>query len=158
MASATSTPAARGGRRGACSPSPGQPPRVQERGELRHLNDRLANYIQRVQELEQEKGAMLLRLQEQEEATARETRGVRRLYEEELADVRRALDELAAERARLQIEQGNQREDILKLQSRWARAREPRPPRGGLLRLIQSTEPKPSGNDGSPPPPTILKC
>uniref|UniRef100_A0A3P9HTP6 Lamin L3 n=1 Tax=Oryzias latipes TaxID=8090 RepID=A0A3P9HTP6_ORYLA len=118
MASATSTPAARGGRRGACSPSPGQPPRVQERGELRHLNDRLANYIQRVQELEQEKGAMLLRLQEQEEATARETRGVRRLYEEELADVRRALDELAAERARLQIEQGNQREDILKLQSR----------------------------------------
>uniref|UniRef100_A0A8C7Y3B9 Lamin L3 n=1 Tax=Oryzias sinensis TaxID=183150 RepID=A0A8C7Y3B9_9TELE len=118
LASATSTPAVRGGRRGACSPSPGQPPRVQERGELRHLNDRLANYIQRVQELEQEKGAMLLRLQEQEEATARETRGVRRLYEEELADVRRALDELAAERARLQIEQGNQREDILKNQKK----------------------------------------
>ncbi|XP_024151165.1 lamin L3 [Oryzias melastigma] len=116
MASATSTPAARSssrGRRSARSPA-----RMQEKEELRHLNDRLANYIQRVQDLESDKTVMLLQLREQEEATARETAAVRRLYDEELADVRRCLDALAAERARLQIEHGNLQEEFQKLQSR----------------------------------------
>ncbi|RVE74931.1 hypothetical protein OJAV_G00027210 [Oryzias javanicus] len=110
MAAATSTPAARRSAR-----SPG---RMLEKEELRHLNDRLANYIQRVQELEGDKTAMLLRLREQDEATARETAAVRRLYDDELADVRRCLDGLAAERARLQIEHGNLRDEFQKLQSR----------------------------------------
>ncbi|XP_029945182.1 lamin L3 isoform X2 [Salarias fasciatus] len=130
MASATSTPAAPGGRsarsaasgrRGAAaasSPSPTRLTRIQEKEDLRHLNDRLANYIQRVQDLEREKSFMLTQLEDKDESKSREMGNVRRLYEEELADVRRSLDGLAGEKARLQIEHGSLSEEFKKLQAR----------------------------------------
>ncbi|XP_042366895.1 lamin L3 isoform X2 [Plectropomus leopardus] len=133
MASATSTPAAASssgrsssrsaGRRGADPglPSSSTSPRLfraQEKDELRHLNDRLANYIQRVQELESERSSILFQLEEKDESKSREMGNVRRLYEEELADVRKSLDVLAGERARLQIDYGNLCEEYRKLQAR----------------------------------------
>ncbi|XP_059213880.1 lamin L3 isoform X1 [Centropristis striata] len=132
MASATSTPAAASsgrssrsaGRRSAApglatsSSSPTRINRIQEKEELRHLNDRLANYIQRVQELENERSSILFQLEEKDESKSREMANVRRLYEEELADVRKSLDGLAGERARLQIDYGNLCEEYRKLQSR----------------------------------------
>ncbi|KAM3625356.1 uncharacterized protein V6R79_010779 [Siganus canaliculatus] len=131
MASATSTPAGPSGRSSrsasrrslaagasASSTSPMCQSRIQEKDELRHLNDRLANYIQRVQELEGERSCMLIQLEEKEESKSREMGNVRRLYEEELADVRKSLDELAGERARLQIDYGNVCEEYRKLQNR----------------------------------------
>lgn len=131
MASATSTPAASSSRssrsatrRSAAaglpisSTSPTCLSRIQEKDELRHLNDRLANYIQRVQELESERSSMLIQLEEKDESKSREMGNVRRLYEEELADVRKSLDGLAGERARLQIEYGNLCEEYKKIQSR----------------------------------------
>nr|XP_040021451.1 lamin L3 isoform X2 [Gasterosteus aculeatus aculeatus] len=136
MASATSTPAAgpggrasRAGRSAAgrrvATPSPaasGTSPnrmyRIQEKDELRCLNDRLANYIQRVQELESERSSMLFQLEEQDDSKSREMGNVRRLYEEELADVRSSLDGIAGERARLQIDYGNLHEEYQKLQTR----------------------------------------
>uniref|UniRef100_A0A3P8VJS0 Lamin L3 n=1 Tax=Cynoglossus semilaevis TaxID=244447 RepID=A0A3P8VJS0_CYNSE len=69
--------------------------------ELRQLNDRLANYIQRVQELESERASVLLQLEEKDDSKSREMGNVRRLYEEELADVRKSLDGVAADWARL---------------------------------------------------------
>lgn len=131
MASATSTPAAASSGRSSRSASrrsadPGLPTsstsprlsRVQEKDELRHLNDRLANYIQRVQELESERSSILFQLEEKDESKSREMGNVRRLYEEELADVRKSLDVLAGERARLQIDYGNLCEEYRKLQTR----------------------------------------
>ncbi|XP_061740330.1 lamin-L(III)-like isoform X1 [Nerophis ophidion] len=132
MASATSTPAASASsgrasrsssRRGAASlsassTSPTCRVRVQEKDDLRHLNDRLANYIQRVQKLESERSSMLLQLEEKDESKSREMGTVRRLYEEELGDVRKSLDGLAAERARLQIDFSNISDEYRKLQSR----------------------------------------
>ncbi|KAM9861040.1 lamin L3 [Aulostomus maculatus] len=127
MASATSTPSSgRSANRRSCaaghsapsSRSPTCRSRIQEKDDLRHLNDRLANYIQRVQELESERSSMLLQLEEKDESKSREMGNVRRLYEEELADVRRSLDELAGERARLQIDYGNVCADYSKLQAR----------------------------------------
>ncbi|XP_053178682.1 lamin L3 [Scomber japonicus] len=132
MASATSTPAASGSRSSrsasrrsaaagglpSSSTSPTCRSRIQEKDELRHLNDRLANYIQRVQDLESERSSMLILLEEKEESTTREMGNVRRLYEEELADVRSSLDGLAGERARLQIDYGNVCEEYRKLQAR----------------------------------------
>ncbi|XP_028999738.1 lamin L3 isoform X2 [Betta splendens] len=99
------------------SSSPSCLSRIQEKDDLRNLNDRLANYIQRVQDLESERSSMLIQLQK-EESKSREMGNVRRLYEEELADVRKSLDGLAGERARLQIVHGNMCEDYKKLQSR----------------------------------------
>ncbi|XP_071329059.1 lamin L3 isoform X1 [Trachinotus anak] len=131
MASATSTPAASSGRTSrsaarrsavtglsASSTSPTCLSRIQEKDELRHLNDRLANYIQRVQELESERSSILLQLEEKDESKSREMSNVRRLYENELADVRKSLDVLAGERARLQIDYGNICEEYRKLQAR----------------------------------------
>uniref|UniRef100_A0A8C2WFF5 Lamin L3 n=1 Tax=Cyclopterus lumpus TaxID=8103 RepID=A0A8C2WFF5_CYCLU len=135
MASATSTPAAASSgrsasrsssrRRGsaaaslqASSTSPTRMYRIQEKDDLRRLNDRLANYIQRVQELENERSSILFQLEEKDESKSREMGNVRRLYEEELADVRKSLDGLAGERARLQIDYGNICEEYRKLQAR----------------------------------------
>ncbi|XP_039991306.1 lamin L3 isoform X1 [Xiphias gladius] len=131
MASATSTPAVSSGRSSrsasrcsaaagltTSSTSPTCLSRMQEKDELRHLNDRLANYIQRVQELESERSSILIQLEEKDESKSREMGNVRRLYEEELADVRKSLDGLAGERARLQIDYGNLCEEYRKLQAR----------------------------------------
>uniref|UniRef100_UPI003AAC88ED lamin L3 n=1 Tax=Centroberyx gerrardi TaxID=166262 RepID=UPI003AAC88ED len=128
MASATSTPAASSSRSAsrrctvaglsASSTSPSAMSRIQVKDELRHLNDRLANYIQRVQELESERSSILIQLEEQDESKSREMSNVRRLYEVELADVRKSLDGLAGERARLQIDYGSLCEEHRKLQAR----------------------------------------
>lgn len=93
--------------------------RIQEKDELRHLNDRLANYIHRVLELEGERAALLLRLEDTDQSKSREVGTMRRLYEEELADVRTSLDGVAGERARLQIDYGNLSEDYQSLQNRF---------------------------------------
>lgn len=86
--------------------SPTRLSRLQEKEELRELNDRLAHYIDRVRALELENDRLLLKISEKEEVTTREVSGIKALYESELADARRALDETARERARLQIEMG----------------------------------------------------
>lgn len=135
MASSTSTPLPTGTRSGrstrsstgramtsSCaqisSTSPTRLSRLQEKDALRSLNDRLANYIQRVQDLESERSTLLIRLEETGESKTREMGNVRRLYEEELADVRTSLDGVASEKARLQIEVGNLADEVKKLQTK----------------------------------------
>ncbi|XP_075064008.1 lamin-B3-like isoform X2 [Mixophyes fleayi] len=101
--------------------SPGSPTRLsrlQEKEELRHLNDRLAAYIERVRSLEADKSLLQLQLEEKEEVTTREVSNLRLLYETELADARKLLDHTANERARLQVELGKVREEHRQLQAR----------------------------------------
>ncbi|EFB22873.1 hypothetical protein PANDA_015544, partial [Ailuropoda melanoleuca] len=86
--------------------------RLQEKEELRELNDRLAHYIDRVRALELENDRLLLKISEREEVTTREVSGIKTLYEAELADARRVLDETARERARLQIELGKLKAEL----------------------------------------------
>ncbi|XP_032064476.1 lamin-B2 [Thamnophis elegans] len=95
--------------------SPARLSRLQEKEELRQLNDRLAHYIERVRALELENDRLLLRVSEKEEVVTREVTGVKALYEAELGDTRRALDETARERARLQIEAGKLRAEFEEL-------------------------------------------
>ncbi|XP_038625851.1 lamin-B1 [Tachyglossus aculeatus] len=107
---ATSTPVrSRPGSRASASSTPLSPTRLsrlQEKEELRELNDRLAVYIDRVRSLETENSALQLQASEREEGRGRELSGIKALYETELADARRALDDTARERAKLQIELG----------------------------------------------------
>lgn len=131
MASAISTPvtsSSRPGRATRRTPTPGVSPsgtsptrisRLQEKEDLRHLNDRLANYIERVRQLENEKSSMQLLLEEKSECSSRELGNLRRIYENELADARKTLDGTANERARLQIELSQLAEDHRKLQARY---------------------------------------
>ncbi|XP_062452048.1 lamin-B2 isoform X3 [Rhea pennata] len=95
--------------------SPTRISRLQEKEELRQLNDRLAVYIDRVRALELENDRLLLKISEKEEVTTREVSGIKSLYESELADARRVLDETAKERARLQIEIGKLRAELEEL-------------------------------------------
>ncbi|KAK2504683.1 hypothetical protein MC885_005355 [Smutsia gigantea] len=110
MATATPPPGRAGG--SATPLSPTRLSRLQEKEELRELNDRLAHYIDRVRALELENDRLLLKISEREEVTTREVSGIKTLYEAELADARRVLDETARERAQLQIEIGKLRAEL----------------------------------------------
>ncbi|KAJ8338665.1 hypothetical protein SKAU_G00354510 [Synaphobranchus kaupii] len=113
MATATSTPAGqRMSTRTSATSTPLSPTRIsrlQEKEELSHLNDRLATYIDKVRSLESENSVLHLQISEKEEVRSREVTGLKSLYETELADTRRSLDDTAKERARLQIELGKLR-------------------------------------------------
>ncbi|KAG7481478.1 hypothetical protein MATL_G00066970 [Megalops atlanticus] len=109
MAATTSTPGGQriGTRATAATPlSPTRISRLQEKEELRNLNDRLAVYIDKVRSLESENSVLQLQITEREEARSQELTGLKSLYETELADARRSLDDIAKERAKLQIELG----------------------------------------------------
>ncbi|XP_042309658.1 lamin-B1 [Sceloporus undulatus] len=111
-AALSSTPAQGHRTRGSAASTPLSPTRIsrlQEKEELRELNDRLAVYIDKVRSLELENSALHLQVSEREEVRGRELSGLKALYEAELADARRALDDTARERARLQIEIGKVR-------------------------------------------------
>ncbi|XP_054128604.1 lamin-L(III)-like [Melozone crissalis] len=103
------TPAggSRSASRAAESPlSPARLSRLQEKEELRQLNDRLAAYIERVRALEADKSVLQQLLSEHQAGSDREMGCLRLRYETELADARRALDDIAIERATLQVELG----------------------------------------------------
>ncbi|OCT89660.1 hypothetical protein XELAEV_18018277mg [Xenopus laevis] len=117
---ATSTPS-RAREHASAAQSPGSPTRIsrmQEKEDLRHLNDRLAAYIERVRSLEADKSLLKIQLEEREEVSSREVTNLRQLYETELADARKLLDQTANERARLQVELGKVREEYRQLQAR----------------------------------------
>ncbi|XP_075267455.1 lamin-B1 [Opisthocomus hoazin] len=105
----------------AAAQSPTRISRLQEKEELRQLNDRLAVYIDKVRSLETENSALQLQVTEREEVRGREVTGLKAVYEAELADVRRALDETARERAKLQIELGTIRAEHEQLLRSYAK-------------------------------------
>ncbi|XP_053285903.1 lamin-B2 [Pleuronectes platessa] len=110
---ATATPSREAGRPAASTPlSPTRISRLQEKQDLQHLNDRLAVYIDRVRSLELENDRLIVKVSEKEDVITREVSGLKSLYEAELADARRVLDDTAKERARLQIDLGKAQADL----------------------------------------------
>ena len=92
-------------------PSPVAISRLAEKNELASLNDRLAAYIDRVRFLETENAQLSKQIRAQEETVTRERTNVKVLFENELADARKLLDELSKEKAKLQIEVGKYKSD-----------------------------------------------
>lgn len=72
--------------------------------ELQHLNDRLAIYIERMKVLEEQNSKLQAEMTISTESVEREVDGVKRMYESELAEARRLVDETAKEKAKEQIE------------------------------------------------------
>ncbi|XP_071437119.1 lamin-B1 [Pithys albifrons albifrons] len=101
--------------------SPTRLSRLQEKEQLRRLNDRLAVYIDRVRSLESENSALQLQVSQRKEVRSRELTGLKAIYESELADARRALDDTARERAKLQIELSKIRAEHEKLLSSYTK-------------------------------------
>ncbi|KAH8240837.1 hypothetical protein KR026_005978 [Drosophila bipectinata] len=89
----------------AASPlSPTRHSRVAEKVELQNLNDRLATYIDRVRNLETENSRLSIEVQTTRDTVTRETTNMKSMFENELAETRRLLDEQARDRARAEIE------------------------------------------------------
>uniref|UniRef100_A0A182NTP4 LTD domain-containing protein n=1 Tax=Anopheles dirus TaxID=7168 RepID=A0A182NTP4_9DIPT len=84
--------------------SPSRRSRLHEKNSLMNLNDRLACYIERVRYLEQENSRLSLELTNFQETAAREVSGLKAIYEHELADARKLLDETARDKAKVEID------------------------------------------------------
>jgi len=84
--------------------SPTRHSRLAEKAELQNLNDRLACYIDRVRTLETENSRLIIEVQTIRENITRETSNVKSMYEHELSDARKLLDETAKEKAKLEID------------------------------------------------------
>ncbi|WAR00913.1 LAM0-like protein [Mya arenaria] len=91
------------GRRGR-SPSPARITRMQEKEQLQNLNDRLAAYIDRVRYLESENSRLQVQVRSTEETVTREVTNIKSLYESELAEARKHLDDTAKDKAKQQLE------------------------------------------------------
>ncbi|CAD7094091.1 unnamed protein product [Hermetia illucens] len=84
--------------------SPTRHSRLAEKAELQSLNDRLAIYIDRVRHLETENSRLTLEVQTTRETVTREVSNIKSMYEHELSDARKLLDETAREKAKLEID------------------------------------------------------
>ncbi|KAI9555121.1 lamin-like protein [Daphnia sinensis] len=99
--------------------SPTRLTRLQEKVELQNLNDRLANYIDRVRHLESENNRLNIQIQTTQETVTREVTSVKGSYEKELSDTRQLLDETAKEKARLQLDAGRARAELGELTPKY---------------------------------------
>ena len=84
--------------------SPNVRTRFQEKEELSDLNDRLATYIRRMQQLEYQNNKLSAEITSSKQSVSREVENVKALYEAELADARRMIDELSKDKAALTLE------------------------------------------------------
>lgn len=93
--------------------------RTNEKAELQHLNDRFASYIEKVRFLEQQNAALTVEI---EKLRNREGPGrVAEMYEEEMRELRRQIEAVSNQRARVEVERDNLADDLQKLKIRWVR-------------------------------------
>ncbi|NXJ87198.1 GFAP protein, partial [Trogon melanurus] len=89
--------------------------RTNEKVEMMELNDRFASYIEKVRLLEQQNKVLVVELNR---ARDQEPSRLADVYQEELRDLRRHVEQLATAKARLEVERDNLAEDLRSLQQK----------------------------------------
>lgn len=89
--------------------------RSNEKQELQELNDRFANFIEKVRFLEQQNAALAA---EVNRLKGREPTRVAEIYEEELRELRRQVELLTSQRARVDVERDNLLDDLQRLKAK----------------------------------------
>lgn len=84
--------------------SPTRQSRLQEKADLQNLNDRLACYIDKVRFLEAENSRLTREVHTIQDEVSREVTNIKSMYDHELSDARKLLDETHREKARLEID------------------------------------------------------
>lgn len=86
--------------------------RVQEKKDMQDLNERFANYIEKVRFLEAQNRRLADELEKLKAKWGKETSAVKAMYQAELDEARRLLDEAEKEKARLEIRTSSLEEQI----------------------------------------------